>query len=124
MRAARVRASAAPGDLSHRSPLLRALSSFFAAFIASATHRASPGCAPVFHEGEQLGHLCAAAPHRWQPVGNALTDRTQGRVEVGRLTQALVAQAAIDVSAMDHDGKVRLADEISSNSRTCSARDA
>jgi hypothetical protein len=44
--------------------------------------------------------------------GNALTDRTQGRVEVGRLTQALVAQAAIDVSAMDHDGKVRLADEI------------
>ena len=31
---------------------------------------------------------------------------------MGRLTTAMVAQAAMDVEALDHDGKVRLADEI------------
>jgi hypothetical protein len=45
-------------------------------------------------------------------VSNALTDRIQERGEVGRLTQAMVARAAIDISTLDHAGKVRLADEI------------
>jgi len=59
MRGVLLRASAAPGNLSHRSPVLRALIRFFAAVIASATHRAPPSCAPVFHEGDTNGDLPA-----------------------------------------------------------------
>jgi hypothetical protein len=35
-----------------------------------------------------------------------------GRSSVGRLTMELVAHATMDVKALDHDGKVRLGDEV------------
>jgi hypothetical protein len=56
----RLRAAAAPGDLSQRPPLLRALGGTPAACNARAAHRAPPSCAPSLARG-----TCGGIFERW-----------------------------------------------------------